>query len=66
MQVTFFVYAELESRREKMSTCHNNPKKSSKTKISKRTPSGYSLFTYCSFDITTTSKNSIIIETKIV
>ena len=37
---------------EKMSTCHNNPKKSSTTKISKHTPSGYSLFTYCTFDTT--------------
>ena len=35
-----------------MSTCHNNPKKSSKTKINKHTPSGYSLFTYCFFDTT--------------
>ena len=62
MQVTFFVYAELESLLEKMSTCHNNPKKSSTTKISKRTPSGYSLFAHCSFDITTTTKNSIILS----
>ena len=26
---------------EKMNTCHNNPKKSSKTKINKHTASGY-------------------------
>ena len=39
-----------------MNTCHNNPKKSSTTKINKHTPSGYSLFTDCSFD---TSKNKL-------
>ena len=35
-----------------MSTCYNNPEKSSTTKINKHTPSGYSLFTHCSFDKT--------------
>ena len=35
-----------------MNTCHNNPEKSSKTKINKHRPSGYSLFTRCSFDPT--------------
>ena len=39
-----------------MSTCHNNPKKSSTTKINKHTVSGYSLFTNCSFD---TTKNKL-------
>ena len=29
---------------------HYNPEKSSTTKINKHTPSGYSLFTQCSFD----------------
>ena len=33
-----------------MNTCHNNPKESSTTKINKHIPSGYSLFTHCSFD----------------
>ena len=33
-----------------MNTCHNNPEKSSTTKINKHTPSGYSLFIHCSFD----------------
>ena len=33
-----------------MSTCYNNPEESSTTKINKHTPSGYSIFTYCSFD----------------
>ena len=35
-----------------MNTCHNNPEKSSTVKINKHTPSGYSLFTHCSFDAT--------------
>ena len=48
----FVIYADLECLLEKMSTCHNNPKKSSTTKINKHTSSGYSLFTHCSFDIT--------------
>ena len=45
-----------------MSTCYNNPEESSTTKINKHTPSGYSLFTHCSFD--KTKINSIIIEVK--
>ena len=39
-----------------MNTCHNNPEKSSTTKINKHTPFGYSLFTHCSFD---TTKNKL-------
>ena len=35
-----------------MNTCPNNPRKSSTAKINKYTPSGYSLFTHCSFDKT--------------
>ena len=50
MKVPFIIYAGLESLIEKTSTCHNNPEKLSKTKINKHTPSGYSLFTHCSFD----------------
>ena len=33
-----------------MSTCQNNPNESSTTEINKHKPSGYSLFTHCSFD----------------
>ena len=33
-----------------MSTCYNNPEESSTTKMNKHTPSGYSIFTHCSFD----------------
>ena len=56
MRVTFTTYADLESLLEKMHTCHNNPEKSSKTKINKHTPSGYLLLTHCSFD---TTKNKL-------
>ena len=56
MKVPFIIYADLESLLEKMNTCHNNPEKSSKTKINKRTPSDYSFFTQCSFD---TTKNKL-------
>ena len=52
MKVPFIIYVDLECLLEKMNTCHNNPEKSSATKINKHTPSGYSLFTYCSFDET--------------
>ena len=37
MKVPFIIYADLESLLEIMSTCHNNPKKSSTTKINKYT-----------------------------
>ena len=56
MKVPFIIYADLESLLEKMNTCHNNPEKSSTTKINKHTLSGYSLFTHCSFD---TTKNKL-------
>ena len=52
----FIIYADLESLLEKMNTCYDSPEKSSTTKINKHTPSGYSLFTHCSFDET---KNKI-------
>ena len=48
----FIIYADLECLLEKINTCHNNPEKSSTTKINKHKPSDYSLFTYCSFDET--------------
>ena len=52
MKVSFIIYADVESLLEIMSTCHNNPEKSSITKMNKRTTSGYSLFTNCSFNRT--------------
>ena len=64
MKVPFIIYANLEPLLKKRNTCHNNPEKSSTTKINKHIPSGSSLFTQCSFDTTKTS--FIIIEAKIV
>ena len=52
IKLPFVVYADLECLLERMSTCYNIPGKSSTTKINKHTPSGYSLFTHCSFDKT--------------
>ena len=63
IKLPFVVYADLERLLEKMSTCYNNPEESSTTKINKHTPSGYSIFTHCSFD--KSKKNLIIIEVKI-
>ena len=48
----FIIYADLECLLEKVSTCYNNPEEPSTTEINKHTPSGYSLFTHCSFDKT--------------
>ena len=56
MKLPFVIYADLECLLEKISTCQNNPNKSSTTKINKHVPSGYSIFTHCSFD---ESKNKI-------
>ena len=56
IKLPFVIYADLECLLEKMSTCQNNPNESSKTEINKHTPSGYSLFTHCSFD---KSKNKL-------
>ena len=56
MKVPFIISADLECLLEKMSTCINNPNESFTTKINKHTPSGYSIFTNCSFD---ESKNKL-------
>ena len=50
IKLPFVIY--LECLLEKMSTCYDNPEESSTTEISKHIPSGYSLFTHCSFDKT--------------
>ena len=44
MKVPFTINADLESLLEKMKTCHNNPEKSSTTKINKHT---YHLIIHC-------------------
>ena len=52
MKLPFIIYRNVESLLEKISTCHNNPKKLSTTKINKHISSGYSIFTHCSYDAT--------------
>ena len=49
IKLPFFVYADLESLLGKISTCQNNLRESSTTEINKHMPSGYLLFTHCSF-----------------
>ena len=56
IKLPFVVYADLECLLEKIITCQNNPNESSTTEINKNAPSGYSLFTHCSFD---KSKNKL-------
>ena len=56
MKVPFIIYPDMESLLEKIDTCHNNPKKSSTTKVTKHLASVYSLFTHSSFD---TTKNKL-------
>ena len=48
----FIIYADSECLIEKISSSYNNREKSSTTEINKHTPSGYLLFTHCSFDET--------------
>ena len=52
MKVSFIIYADVESLLKKMSTCQNNPEKSSTTKINEHPLSVYSLLTHCVFDAT--------------
>ena len=52
MKIPFIINADLESLLEKINTCHNDPEKSSATKINKHILFGYSFYTYCSFDNT--------------
>ena len=52
LKIPFIINADMECLLERTDTCHNNPTKSSTTKINKHTASGNSLFTICSFDAT--------------
>ena len=57
IKLPFVIYADLECLLERMSTCQNNPNESSTTEINKHIPSGYSIFTHCSFDQTKNKLN---------
>ena len=52
LKVPIMIYADLECLLEKVHSCQNNVEKSYTEKKAKHTPSGYSLFTNCSFDET--------------
>ena len=56
IKLPFAVYADLECLLEKISMCQNSPNELPTTEINKHMPSGYSLFTHCSFD---KSKNKL-------
>ena len=62
IKLPFFVYADLECLLEKMSTCYNNPEKSSTTKINIRCQVIQYLLIVHSINQKT---NLIIIEVKI-
>ena len=47
MKAPFVIYVDLECLLEKINTCHNNPEKSSTTKINEHILSSYSLFAHC-------------------
>ena len=50
LKLSFIIYADLECLLKKIDTCQNNPDLSSATKINQHIPSGYSIYTSCSFD----------------
>ena len=50
LELPFIIYAVLECLLKKVDTCYNNPDLSSTTKINQHIPSGYSIYTNCSFD----------------
>ena len=50
LELPFTIYADLECLLKKIDTCYNNPDLSSTTKINQHIPSGYSIYTNCSFD----------------
>ena len=52
LKALFIIYADLECQLEKMHPCQNNLEKSYIEKKTKHMPSGYSLFTNCSVDLT--------------
>ena len=58
LKALFMIYAALQRLLKKMHSCQNNPEKSYTEKKTKHTPSGYSLFTNCSFDASKNKLNS--------
>ena len=50
LKLPFLIYADLECILKEIDACQNNPDLSSTTKINQHIPSGYSIYTTCSFD----------------
>ena len=50
LKLPFIIYADLECLLEKISTCYNDSNISLTTKINRHTPSGYSIYTSCTFN----------------
>ena len=50
LELSFIIYVDLECLLKKIDTCQNNPELSSTTKVNQHVPSGYSIYTNCSFD----------------
>ena len=50
LELPFIIYADLECLLKKIDARQNNPELSSTTKINQHIPSGYSIYTNCSFD----------------
>ena len=50
LELPFIIYADLECLLKKIDTCYNNPDLSSTTEINQHIPSGYSVYTNCSFN----------------
>ena len=50
LKLPFVIYADLECILKKISTCYNNPDLSSTTKVNQHIPSGYSIYTSCTFN----------------
>ena len=50
LKLPFIIYTDLECILKKIDTCQNNLDLSSTTKINQHTPSGYSIYTSCTFD----------------
>ena len=50
LELPFIIYADLKCLLKKIDTCQNNPELSSTTKINQHIPSGYSIYTTCSYD----------------
>ena len=49
-KISYVIYADIESLIKKICNCKNNPEKSSRTKIARHIPCGYSLPTISAFN----------------